>query len=273
MVHHPPDPNYLSTQYHDSANINARAQLHIRFGAHKQAWQCWVFDRLQLPSGVRLLEVGCGPGWLWSRNKARVRRDWHVTLSDISPGMLHETQLTLRDAPPVFAFEIIDARQIPYRDGSFDVVIANHMLYTVPDLPRALAEIRRVLAPDGTFYATTNGESHMRTLFELVARFDPDVPQWESHIQMDSFTLENGQEQLTAHFADVRLTRYEDALIVTEIEPLVDYVRSGPARDYLVGERLAAFRAFLEAEMAPTGAILLGKDVGLFTARGPKPDQ
>ena len=45
--------------------------------------------------------------------------------------------------------ERIDATAIPYGDGSFDVVLCNHVLEHVPDYRKALSEIHRVLRPDG----------------------------------------------------------------------------------------------------------------------------
>lgn len=51
----------------------------------------------------------------------------------------------------------IDITDIPFEDGSFDFAIANHMLYHVPDLDKAIGEVHRVLKPDGVFYATTTG--------------------------------------------------------------------------------------------------------------------
>ncbi len=55
-------------------------------------------------------------------------------------------------------FKEIDAQSIPFEDETFDAVIANHMLYHVPDRPKAIAEIKRVLKPGGRLIATTIGK-------------------------------------------------------------------------------------------------------------------
>ncbi len=98
-----------------------------------------------------------------------------IALSDFSPGMIEEAQHNLADAGRPFAFERIDAQAIPFADASFDMVIANHMLYHVPDRPQALAEIRRVLRPGGRLYAATGGANHLREIGELVQRFDIQI--------------------------------------------------------------------------------------------------
>ncbi len=141
--------------------------------------------------------------------------------------MLEETRRNL-EKQRSFRFKVIDAQSIPFRDGYFDAVIANHMLYHVPDRPAALAEIRRVLKPTGHFYASTVGDRHLVEMANLVGKFDAGLASWGKKAT-DSFTLENGVAQLSQWFAEIKLYRYEDALEVTEAAPLVDYILSGRA--------------------------------------------
>lgn len=261
------DQNYLlNKQYLDASNLSARAQLHVRFSTNKQDWHHWVFDQLRIPPVARILELGAGPGWLWSNNLDRIPPDWHVTLSDFSPGMVEEQQANLGQSPHPFKYDVIDAQSIPFEDETFDAVIANHMLYHVPDRTKVFCEVRRVLKLGGRFYAATNGVSHLREMNELIHRFDPTLRIWEGFSFADTFTLENGEVQLAKHFSEVTLRRYEDALVVTEVEPLVAYILSGRGQDIIVGEQRQEFIRFVEQEMVPTGAIVITKDTGLFEA-------
>lgn len=241
------DPAYLrSEQYRTGSNLEARIQFHERFGTNPLRWPRWVFERLELPASCRILEIGCGTGNLWAENRERIPPGWKILLSDLSPGMAAEVAL--------------DAREIPFPAGRFDAVIANHMLYHVPDRPRALAEIRRVLAPGGRLYAATGGRDQFRELLELVRRFDPTLVLWEGRDDR-SFLLETGAAQLAPFFPEVRLHRYEDSLVVTEVEPLVAYVVSKVSVP-------ADFARFVEAELERLGGSLrIGKDYGLFAAR------
>ncbi|HXT37177.1 MAG TPA: class I SAM-dependent methyltransferase [Chloroflexota bacterium] len=197
------DQAYLvKEQYRDASNLLARANLHERYSVNRYGWPRWVFDHLTLPAGARVLELGCGPDLLWSANRERVPDTWEITLADLSPGMIDQARHNLNGDPPRFRFAVLDAQAIPFPDVSFDAVIANHMLYHVPDIPKALAEIRRILRPSGRLLAATNGDGHLREIHQLLQEFDPGLDTWHS-----SFTLQNGADWLAPHFAQITMDR------------------------------------------------------------------
>ena len=254
----------MSNQYRDSSNLNARVELHARFSSNKYGWQHWVFDQLDLPPHARVLELGCGMGELWRENLERIPPGWDITLTDLSPGMLEETQRRLA-GQRAFSFDVMDARLTPWRfaDASLDAVLANHMLFYVPDKPATLAEIRRVLKPGGHLYATTIGERNLAELSAMIEGLDPALSSLER--PKLSFTLENGMEVLSPWFTRVTLRRYEDSLRVTEVEPLVRYILSTATRRDVGLE--ARVRERVRREMAACGDVLrIRKDAGMFVA-------
>ncbi len=138
-----------------------------------------------------------------------------------------------------FKFEQMDAQSILYGDKSFDAVIANHMLYHVPDREKALAEIKRVLNNDGHLIATTVGNAHIQEIVQWLKR----VRTKEQPLRFSSpFTLENGQEQLQKFFSQVAMSRYVDNLEVTEIAPLFAYIRSSLGAVDLSEEKLGELK-------------------------------
>jgi SAM-dependent methyltransferase len=268
------DQDYLlSSQYKTAANLNARIRLHGLYSTNKYGWFRWLFHQLDLPEQARLLEVGCGPGTLWNENLTRVPHDWEVVLTDLSPGMVEEARGNLEGAQG-FNFQQADAMSLPFDDKSFDAVLAMYMLYYVPDRSKALAEMRRVLKPDGKLYVATLGRMHLYEIFELLDRFDPvaaarlpfgpATPDTQEHRL--GFVLETGGEELGRHFRQVELLRYEDALEVTEARPLVDYILSSSGSVFDT-EQTQALAAFIQAELDANGPIHIRKDSGLFVAR------
>jgi ubiquinone/menaquinone biosynthesis C-methylase UbiE len=256
------DPQYLRKQYGDASNLNVRIGLHARFSTNPLGFQRWVFDLLRLAAASRVLEVGCGPGSLWVSNRERIPDGWHLVLTDFSRGMVEQAQLNLTSADIEAGYANADAQALPFGDRLFDAVIANHMLYHVPDRGKALSEIQRVLKRGGRLYASTVGKSHMVELGDLLHAFNPRAPRlWNS--LMESFIIENGQEQLEEYFDRVTFHRYENTLVVTEAAPLVDYARSTGVGAYFDEELLTRF---VEERLAKEGAISIRSDTGLFEA-------
>jgi SAM-dependent methyltransferase len=261
------DPEQLLTdQYRNAANLNARIELHRRFSTNRYGWMSWVFDHLRLATGTRILELGCGAGSLWAENLSRLPTSLDVTLSDFSPGMLEDARRTLGPAAERFRFEVINAQEIPYPDLSFDAVIANHMLYHVPDRERALAAIHRVLRPAGRVYASTVGREHLRELDEWRHRFGLEGVIGANHEVAREFGLETGGGQLERWFSDVKLHVYDDALEVTEVAPLVAFICSSMTARQIVGRaaEIAAFTQFAEKELARRGSLHITKASGIF---------
>jgi SAM-dependent methyltransferase len=252
-------------QYKDSSNLDARIRLHVEFSTNKYGWFRWVFDQYEIASQAQILELGCGPGDLWLENLDRIPAGWEITLSDFSVGMLEKAQEKLGQQAHPFTFEIIDAQSIPYKKDHFDVIIANHFLYHVPDRPKAISEIRRVLKPECSLYATTIGMDHMQELPDLIERFDPGNSDFLRNVEIP-FTLEDGADQLRAYFSDVEMRRYEDGLRVTDVNILVDYAFSG-MRLGLEEMSKEEFTRYIKREMdANDGVIAIKKDSGIFLA-------
>jgi SAM-dependent methyltransferase len=259
----------ILTQYSSDKNLNARIALHARFSTNAYGWQRWAFDHLTLPDTARVLELGCGPGGLWTANQACLPAGWEVVLTDFSPGMASTARQNLSDVTGPFAFAVAVAETIPARTDAFDGVIANHMLYHVPDRERALSEMHRVLKPGGRIFTTTVGESHMKEIWDLVTPFVPDIHARTNKVS-EGFTLENGGEQLESVFTDVIRYDYEDALEVTEVRPVIDYIRSSNTLTgcTLAPNEWATIRRRIAAHIEVKGSFHIRKASGIFAARG-----
>ena len=259
------DQNYLKTdQYRDASNLNARVALHQRFSTNPYGWMNWVFDHLlKLPEDAQILELGCGPAYLWKENISRIPARWRITLSDLSSGMLDAAWRNLVVSGRAFQFKEIDAQSIPFEEEMFDAVIANHMLFHLPDRPKGLSEIRRVLKPKGHLFATTIGKNHLEEISNWIQRIYPGT----DFVSFGSpFTLDNGFEQLKQFFSEVILSRYPDGLQVTEVKPIIAFIRSSLHTPDVLEEELVNLENELKQELKEKGKIFIAKDSGLFEA-------
>lgn len=250
---------WLREQYKDSSNLDARAQLY-QFSTNPVSWPRWIFEQFNIAPGSRILDLGCGTGGLWRVNLDRLLADWDITLSDFSAGMLQTAQQALQESQHPFHFQVFDARSIPFEDASLDVVIANHMLYYFPDRGQVYAEIRRVLKPAGLLYASTIGENHLVELDDLVRTLVPTFRRGRA------FTLENGVADLSGWFSDVKVYPYEQALIVPEVEPIMDYILSGSAKDVLTEDMVQVLRDNIKHELAIKETLHITTASGMFEA-------
>ena len=259
------DQKYLTQdQYKDSGNLDARIAIHQRFSSNPQGWFNWVLDTLvQVPENAIVLELGCGAGTMWKECSGRIPAGWAITLTDLSDGMLDAAWRSLVTLGRGFKFERVDAQSIPYDDKTFDVVFANHMLYHVPDREKALTEIKRVLKDDGRLIATTVGGAHMQEMYRFLNHVNINE---RPGMFSNPFTLENGLEQLQNVFSRVKKSQYLDNLQVTEIAPLIAYIRSSISATDLSEEKLDELKKELIAALEKEGKIFITKDSGLFEA-------
>ena len=267
------DQNYLKNdQYRDASNLNVRIALHQRFGTGKIGLHRWAFDQFDLPPDAHVLELGCGPGQLWAENMDRVPAGWQITLSDLSLGMVEQARKNLTATHYTFTFSHsftfaeCDAQEIPFADASFDAVIANHMLYHVPDRQKTYAEVRRVLKPQGRFYAAANSQDSMKQIADLEASLGIVGSLRAFAGSANFFKLENGGAELAAWFPSVELRRLEDVLAVTEAQPLIDYILSFADGAIPTNDKVEELKAAVEQEIRNKGAFHVDKVSGMFVA-------
>ena len=195
---------FHDVQYRDSSKLTARANLHSRYGTAPTPWFSWLVQQIAWRRDAVVLEVGCGPGWIWEQARHGVPGDLQLMLTDLSIGMVSEAVERTRASFGEVDGAVVDAQCLPFADQTFDVVVANHMLYHVPDPAVAVSELRRVLRDDGVLLASTNGPSHLRELDEISSEvFGPRrLPRY-----MEAFGAQNGAEILAREVPERRMAQ------------------------------------------------------------------
>lgn len=292
LIHLTAMEDSMKSQYQDASNINARIRLHRDFYTNPEGWFHWIFrqseietmaDRAPKPSGrsvqlnydrPHLLELGCGNASLWVDNIDRIPSNISICLSDQSEGMLkdarqnikraYQTKVDALGSPRNITYRAFDCTHIPFEKDSFDLVIADHLLFYCNNLQQALSEIRRVLKPGGRLLASTYSSRHMAEITELVQEFNPDIV-LSSEKLYERFGLENGEEILKAFFPKVQLLRYEDSIEIKEAEPLIAYILSCHGnQNQLLLNHYKEFHDFVEKKVAK--GFHITKDAGAFLA-------
>ena len=153
--------------YRDDSKLNVRRRTHELYTVPQHDFAAWALDCIDWRGDEVVLDLGAGSGGYFEPVKARIPYGQHVA-GDLSLGMvLRQRQAA---ASRGTALANLDAQRLPFADATFDVVLANHMLYHVPDIDAALAEVRRVLKPTGMLVAATNSLQNMPELGTLYRR-------------------------------------------------------------------------------------------------------
>ena len=135
----------LKSQYENANNISARIRLHRDYSTNKQGWFPWVFEQclslIQETSPLSILELGCGDGTLWKENFDKIPPNATIILSDISEGMLRDARRSIGMPDSRFTYEVIDCEKIPYKNKTFDIIFANHLLFYCDNIEKVCKEM------------------------------------------------------------------------------------------------------------------------------------
>lgn len=254
------DTDNVKAQYRDSSKLERRASIH-KFGTAPIGWFDWVAEQAQLADGAEILEVGCGPGWLWGA--PAFPSNLALTLTDLSEGMASEALARVRALGRYRSVEgqAADVAALPFADDSFDAVLACHMMYHVPDPGAALDEMIRVLRPGGALIITTNGEDNMGEMYRL-AHAAWDAPEVDP--AGISFGIEAAIEAFEARLQSVSVSTYRDILKVTDGEAIVGALTSYPPGENASEAQLQSLRSMIARTMeAHSGVFPINKRQGL----------
>jgi SAM-dependent methyltransferase len=200
------DSAYVRRQYETETGLAARKSIYEEVtGADARQL---ALDAVAETAPQDVLEVGCGEGELADRIAQEL--DTRVVAIDQSERMVELTNVRGVDA------RIGDVQELPFADGSFDVVLAAWMLYHVPDLDHALAEIVRVLRPGGRLVAVTNHPDHLHEMFRLVG-----LDRWAL-----PFDGQNGAAILGRFFARVEQRDADGTVVLRDAAAVRRYLGS-----------------------------------------------
>lgn len=267
------DEEKVRQQYETSENLEKRISIHA-YSTAEQGWMDWVFERLGLRAGDKVLEIGCGTGLLWQDNIFRLPEGLRLTLTDRSEGMLEQTRSAMREYEGMLKersismeYQVMDADALQLPSEEYDCVIANHMLYHVENREDCLRVISMALKQDGTFCCTTVGNTHMRELNELVKEFDDKIENPLSRL-ISGFHLENGAEQLRKFFSRTECQVQDNDLLVDNADAIYDYVYSYPGNaPCILDLKGGDFRRMLQEKIDREGSIFIHKSAGMFICR------
>ncbi len=260
--------------YATDEHLRIRQETHARYTVPDRSFVDWVLDRVEWRGDEAVLDVGCGTGLYYDKLIEQQPNIRYVGM-DLIDVMLrghagHDTGKGLLQG---------DAQQLPFATASFDVVMANHMLYHVDNVEIAVAELARVLRPNGVLIVAANSINTMPEMQVLMRRAivlltrggaaqvrAPELPS-------DRFALENGTRLLSRYFYAVVRHDLPSALVFPEVEPAMAYLESTrdlreaslPA-DVVWDDVMMIMRQQINQLVKHLGELVISKQAGVLIA-------
>ncbi len=218
------DPQAVGRMYLTDESFRVRQETHELYSEPKLDFTDWALNSVSWQGDETVLDVGSGPGHYYSA--------LHERFPDIEYYACDLYSAMVQSHPHKQTLALADAQRLPYPDAAFDVVMANHMLFHVPDVERALRELRRVVKPGGFVMATTNSIHTMPEFQALMRRAITLLsPPGTANVSVpgqhtDPFTLESGTRLFCRHFFAVVRYDLPRALVFPTAEPALAYLNS-----------------------------------------------
>jgi ubiquinone/menaquinone biosynthesis C-methylase UbiE len=214
----------VKRQFSTEEFLRIRQETHDKYTVPAVNFSEWALNCVQWAGDERVLDIGAGNGIYYAKLK-----HMHPNVQYFGVD-LFEKMLLSHPAPANLSQA--DAVALPFPDGTFDVVMANHVLFFVSDIDQAVREIRRVLKPKGLLMAATNSVQNMpelqvlmRRAIVLLSRSGGQNARPPSAFS-DNFALENGTRILARHFYAVVRHDLPSALVFPETDPAMAYLES-----------------------------------------------
>ena len=231
----------VDTQYKNPDKLNIRIRLHQLYSTNKEGFNNWIVNHYDIKKKSSILLQDCK----------------EVYFTDLFEGMIKEAKTNIGEHSNIH-YTVVNAEELPYEDERFDIVIANMMLYHIPNLDKALSEIRRVLKKNGIFYSATYGENGVESFINQMLSIQTE--------RQHTFTLQNGKGILEDWFSDVEKLEYDDKLLISNYSDLVEYIQSfKEMNDWQNYSKEELYRLISDYEKQ--GVIEIPKEYGMFVSR------
>lgn len=140
----------------------------------RNAWKQFFLEKLG-KKPLKILDVGTGTGFL---SISLTEMGHEVVGIDISEGMLSQARKKAERRGLDLKLMIEDAESLSLEDETFDIVVTNAVLWSLPNPKKAVREWKRVLKPGGTAYAFASNHVEQRGIYRQIKRAFGDFMVW-----------------------------------------------------------------------------------------------
>ncbi|TCS96853.1 class I SAM-dependent methyltransferase [Hazenella coriacea] len=219
-------------EYKNSRRLNTRVQFHVQYSQAPEPFLEWAIQQVNYRGDEHVLDAGCGTGvYLFPIANLLREKGGSIVGMDLSSGLLEELQEKVVDYPNIELIQGDLQQTLPFPDETFDIVMANFVVYHVEHINHTIQELKRVLKPGGRMIVGTGSQKNFYELeqIHIEAKKILAFPSEAIHHRnpYTRFSLENGAIWLRPHFPWFELHTQYDQIMVDQVEPVLEYYASG----------------------------------------------
>jgi 2-polyprenyl-3-methyl-5-hydroxy-6-metoxy-1,4-benzoquinol methylase len=256
--------------YKDNSLLDKRKALYRYTQPHYEVDR-EVLQILEVRRPERLLDLGCGAGGFVAK-ASLTDPGLRCVGVDLSGSMLRIAANKCPSTEGSVLFTQADAQRLCFASNELDFVTCMHMMYHVPDISRAVAELARVLKPGGMLVITANSAHTKPELRKFKSTAATLLGTTHAPDATALFSIESAASLLSDHFYDVSTTLYTSHIVLDEPTPYVDYFDSlrsfwdVPLGDESWQQVLETVRSGVEEAIARDGEFRELNSFGICTA-------
>lgn len=215
------------SQYKNAKNLSARFALYD-FAYPEFNFYTESLKSLKLKGKEKILEVGCGDG----KVLVNLKKKGHIGTmvgTDLSKGMFKDSQKICKKEKLLIDYVEASAEKLPFKDSSFDIILAYFMIYHMPDIDAALEEWKRILKPNGKLLVAIGSMKNLSNRKKLTLPMQEEFKITKKRF-IDSISFESAPKILKKHFSikAKKLVKYnlripDDTFIVDAIESTKEF--------------------------------------------------
>ncbi len=201
------------------SDLYSESNLFASMYQQRHAVALSFFDDLRLPQSARVLEIGCGAGWM---SIDIARRGYTVDATDPAEAMLATAARHAKDAgvEERVRLQAADLHELQFQDGTFDVVIGLGVITWLHDPDRALKELHRVMKSDGHAILTVNNRYRLSHLLD--PRHSPPLQPLKEGVKSILHALRLRKPNTVPLPTSYSFGRFDDMLSKAGLRPLRD---------------------------------------------------
>ena len=228
------DPNHdkktARQAYMSKEAADIRRHIDQTYGKPVVDFPYWILSKRKFWRGDEvILDINPSDGVYFDLLSSHIP-EGNYFATDVSFSMLEDAQQ--HEFAPDMNLSLATPHALPFPDATFDIVIADHILYHLDHLDMLLTELHRVLRDDGVLMASTDSQFTMGEFDTLTRRALTLLgrPPRSNDIYygrfVESFALENGAVQLARCFRGVARYELPSTLVFTDTPPVMDFLYS-----------------------------------------------